>query len=286
MSTERAREQVRQLLDGLSDLEVREVCIAGLRAARRGNRLDNGNLFSLHGHLGREVIPLLADRKGVTLNGPPGEVNLLKEPFLDCLNESWMTGVFEFMNWFVRAGLAWPLGAPVNGSPITLRLTRAGLRFLDLAEDHPLLPGSIERVVARCPGLPNNVQSLLAQGRACLDQGLMQPAIVMMGVAYETAVDRVVDVLVGRGVLADQERGAARRIRDVRDQIDNLFPGRDNIDDRAAMHRAYGCADELRRRRNDGGHAAPTYGFEDREEAEEFLISALRLLPSLWQPAT
>jgi hypothetical protein len=33
-------------------------------------------------------------------------------------------------------------------------------------------------------------------------------------------------------------------------------------------------ADQLRRRRNDGAHTAPTYEFEDREEAEEFLVSS------------
>jgi hypothetical protein len=42
-------------------------------------------------------------------------------------------------------------------------------------------------------------------------------------------------------------------------------------------------ADQLRRRRNDGVHTTPTYGFEDREEAEEFLVSAGRHLPHLWR---
>jgi hypothetical protein len=46
---------------------------------------------------------------------------------------------------------------------------------------------------------------------------------------------------------------------------------------------AYEFADQLRRRRNDASHTAPTYGFEDREEVEELIISAGRHLPDLWR---
>jgi hypothetical protein len=94
----------------------------------------------MHGGLGIELEPLLAARKGV----PAADVNALKEPFLDALNEPWMGGVVEFVNWFVRAGLAWPLGAPRGGFPEALHVTQHGLRFLALSEDHPLLPGFVE----------------------------------------------------------------------------------------------------------------------------------------------
>lgn len=122
-------------------------------------------------------------------------------PFLDALNEPWMGGVVEFLAWFVRARLAWPLGAPANAFPITLRLTRRGARFLEASEDHPLLPGFVDRVAARCPGLPGEVLSLLSDARECLDHGLMRPAIVLMGVAYEVAVENAVDALVTRRAL-------------------------------------------------------------------------------------
>jgi hypothetical protein len=54
-------------------------------------------------------------------------------------------------------------------------------------------------------------------------------------------------------------------------------------DDRFAAHAAYEFADMLRRRRNDASHTAPTYGFEDRGEAEELIVSAGRHLPNLWR---
>jgi hypothetical protein len=58
-----------------------------------------------------------------------------------------------------------------------------------------------------------------------------------------------------------------------------------------AMHGALGLAlpydfaDQLRRRRNDAAHTTPKYDFEDREEAEEFLVSAGRHLPNVWRMA-
>jgi hypothetical protein len=161
MSTTASKESVKALLDGLSDIEVRELCIKALRQWHSRRPADDQ--FQMHGTLGVELVPLLAARKGL----PAGDVNTLKETFIDATNEPWMGGIVEFLSWLTRAGLAWPLGAPVNGLPITLRLTRAGVRLLGLEEDHPLLPGFVERIGARCPGLPDGVLALLGDARTC-----------------------------------------------------------------------------------------------------------------------
>ncbi len=114
----------------------------------------------------------------------------------------------------------------------------------------------------------------------------MRPAIVLMGVAYEVAVEAVVETLVARNVLdaAVAEKKAAARISAVKAKIDTVLPSStvQERDDRFAAHAAYDFADALRRRRNDASHTAPTYGFDDRAETEEFLVSAGRHLPSLW----
>ncbi len=135
MSTQESRAAVKALLDGLSDLEIRELCIKALRLwhAKAPGEVH----LQMHGSLGREIIPLLASRK----NAPEGDVNALKEPFHDATHEPWMTGVVEFVCWFVRAGLAIPLSGAVNGYPISLRLSRAGVRLLEIDDDHPLLQG-------------------------------------------------------------------------------------------------------------------------------------------------
>jgi hypothetical protein len=276
------RALIKSLLDGLADLDVREMCIAALRRAHAEN--PTHRQLQLHGHLGRHLLPALIERKGAQIRDLQG----LSEPFLDAITEDGMEGVAEFVSWFVRAGFAWPLGAPQNWYPVTLNLTRAGQRFLSLTEElHPLMPGSLDRLRERCPGLPDDVPSLVADARECLDHGLMRPAVVLLGVAYEVAIEHAIETLIARGDLpqAVQDQSAAKRIATVRAQIDKVLPDStpQERDDRFATHRAYEFADDLRRRRNDASHTKPTYGFEDRAEVEELIISACRKLPDLWR---
>ena len=287
MPSDRAsQDQVQRLLDGLSDVEVRELCISALRRGYQAKRQPPEHQFQIHGHLGMELLPILADRQGIDLKG---QANVLKETFLDSFTQPWMSGVFEFIAWFVRVGLAWPLGAGTNPTPVNFQLTRAGVRLLERDDDHPLLPRFLERVVLRCPGLPDPVVGLLKQSAACLEHGLTQPAISLMGVAYETAVEEVVSALVKKNVLPATVEGmvAARRIVKVKEKIDAVMPAttKQENDDRYAVHDAYDFASQLRRRRNDASHTTPKYDFEDRQEAEEFLVSAGRHLPNLWRMA-
>ena len=270
------------LLEGLSDLEVRELCIQALR--ERHGRFPLPCQFSVHGELGREVLRLrIADLPNVRLQHG---VDRIKEVFLEALDQPWMTPVVEFMDWFVRAGFAFPLSSTPNAYPITLRLTRVGVRFLEQTDDHPLTPGHIDRLRTRCPGLGEDIVSLLADCRKCFDHALLRPAVVVMGVAYETAVESVAESLVTAGALPPNvlDLGAARRLADVRRAIDTHLPAGTAAerDHRFAVHAAYDFADQLRRRRNDASHTTPRYGFEDRQEIEEFLVSASRHLPPLW----
>src|SRR5450432_2223314 len=92
------------LLDGLSDLEVQELCTGALREWH--SQFPDRREFSIHGDLGRRVVPLLLDRKGVQVG--EDTVNRLKEGFLE-VNLPHMAGVAEFVSWLVRAGFAWPL---------------------------------------------------------------------------------------------------------------------------------------------------------------------------------
>ena len=279
------QERVRRLLQGLSHREMRELGIDALRRwhANRPDHLE----FSMHGDFAREFLPLVAERRGTTLT----DLNTLKEVFIDTQSThlAWMEGVNEFLAWFVQAGLAWPLGAPVNQYPITLHLTLRGRRFLELAEDHhPLVPGFLTRLRARCPGLPKGTLTLMDDARACLEHGLTRPAIAQLGLAYEHTIEKVADKLVARGRLASADiadKSAAVRLREVRAAINSVLPGPPpprNRDTRNSVHDAYDFAETLRRRRNDAMHTTPTYAFNDRSEAEELLVSAGRHFPNLW----
>ena len=288
---------VERLLTGLSDIEVRELCLQALRqcrAERAAMRRPVETALSLPGHLGLHVVPLLAKRKGETLPALNGErypgfeqANQMKEAFIKCLGEPWMSSVLEFVVWFTRAGLGVPLAAGGEPYPITIRLTRAGERLLDQAADHPLLPGAIERTCSRCADLPDDVIGLLADARACVDHGLLRPAISVLGVAYEVAIESVGESLITKSVLVATvaDAGAAVRIREVKAKIDSVLPAgtMQERDDRFATHAAYDFAHALRRRRNDASHTTPSYGFDDRGETEELFVSALRHLPNLWR---
>jgi hypothetical protein len=286
------RSVARELLSGVSDLTMRELCVRALRQAC-ANRSDDQ--IGLNGDLCGTLTGLLAKHKGWTLYGNPSgtapevvsrDPAGVREALFGALGEQDGAPVFEFVNWFVRAGLGWPI-CDSKGLPHTLRLTRAGRRFLQSSEDHPLLPGFLERTADRCPGLPSDVLSLMADARECLDHGLMRPAVVLLGVAYEVAVEHVAQSLVGRGVLDASilEKSASKRIEAIRSQIETLLPGNrgPEKDDRREVEDAYVFADQLRRRRNDASHTTPTYGFEDRAEVEELIVSAGRQLPNLWR---
>lgn len=271
-----------ELLAGISDVEVRELCIESLRVWRKSR--PGQSQTALHDTFGTELVRQLYERKPELRPTPDTDP---KQSLIDSLAQPGFEAVAEFICWFVQAGFAWPLVGETNQYPITLHITRSGLRFLEGSSDHPLLPGFVNRIATRCPRLPDAVQALLLDARACLDHGLMRPAIQLMGVTYEVAIEHVVDSLVARQALAATvaDEKAARRIAAIRGVINTVLPNStlQQKEDRFAVHAAYDFADQIRRRRNDASHTTPRYDFEDRHEAEEFLISAGRHLPYLWQ---
>lgn len=240
----------------------------------------------MHGDLGLELIPILGERKQRSnLNA-----HRLKEVFVDhdAMRMVWTQSVCEFTWWIVRAGLAVEIQRD-KGTSILFRLTRRGARLLDGADDDALLPGFLDRVRARCPNLPDGVEALLVDARACLDHGLLRPAVVLMGVAYELAIEHVVDALVTKGLLhanTPMQKPAEKIDRILKlirsPAVNAVLP---TTDERTAAERAYDFADTLRLRRNDAAHTTPKYDFAHRAETEEFLISASRHLPALWSLA-
>jgi hypothetical protein len=273
------------LLEGVSKRVIWELCIKVLR--RRRTKQPGANVFETHRHLGEMVVSELASAKALRMdrNWATDVFQYAQE------HDSALQGVAEFVWWMVRAGLAIPFRLTYEhrqdcGHLGALRLTQSGMAFLDAEdEDHPLLPEWPERVRHRCPGLSDEVIALLEDARACMDVGLLRPAVVLMGLAYETAIDDVVEHLNTLGYLrpqVDKDRTSAKVKRDkVASIIDAVLTGSfpDDVD---TARDAHDFADRLRLRRNNAAHTRPRYGFEDREEVEEFLVSAARHLPGLW----
>jgi hypothetical protein len=278
------KENVKALLENVPDATVREMCIEGLRRWHR--REPAHNHIQMHGTLGRELVPQLLTRAQRTVSAD--EQNQLKEPFIDAQDEAWMAPVTEFIWWFIGCGFAAPTVFAV-GNLVDMRLTRRGVAFLEAPADHPQLPGYLARLVARCRNLPDGVIELLTDASDCLEHGLRRPGIVLMGVAYELAIETVVESLITRGHLpaSATDLKPAMRINAVRGTIDSVLPGTtpQEKDDRHATRRAYDFADDLRRRRNDASHTTPRYPFNDPQEAEEYFVSAGRNLPLVWSMA-
>lgn len=253
-----------------------------------------GDVFVMHGDFGLELARLLQHKAGRS----QVDAIRLKEVFMDddAMGKEWMRGVIEFLWWLARSGLAVELQrAVVHGNqvaryPFSMRLTKRGMRLLDGSDDNPMLPGFLDRVGGRCPGLPDAVTALLVDARACYDHSLMRPAVVLMGVAYELAIEHVVEALVTKNLVLPNTPGqkAGERIKRIKAllatpaTINTVLP---NSDDRTAAGAAYDFADHLRQRRNEAAHTTPLFDFDHTAETEEFLISAGRHLPALWSLA-
>ncbi len=285
-------ERVRGLLDGLTEAEVRAFGIQAIRNHRAWVRQQGrppDHVFQMHGSFGREFALALAKHKGVSITGT--DADTLKEVFsggvVDALHEPWMIGVLGFLSWLSNSGLAFLRSQGIG--EIRIMLTPRGIAFFDRdeVEDDPLLPGFLERIKDRCPGLPDGVIALLVDTRACLDRSLGRPAVVLMGLAYETVIEQVVDALATTGHVEEKTRRAeaADRIKRIkgllRDEarFKDLVPERD---DRRHVELAYDFADNLRLRRNEGAHTTPAFDFDHPAENHEFLVSAGRNLPGLW----
>jgi hypothetical protein len=279
---EKERNELTQLLEGLSEKEVHVIGVQTLRNLKRQNQLQDGHV-TLHSAFPPTFVVLLAAHRNITPKAQD-----FRHLFQHELSQPYLLPVFEFVMWLARVGLAWPMMTNTQ-TPITLRLTRPGERFVARTDDdHPLLPTYVERIKERSPGLPESVTSLLGQSKTCLDHALMRPAVSLMGVAYEAAIEEVIEKLIKRRKLTAQvgrALSAVDRIATVTAMIDTLLPGRGRkkAEERRAAHAAWDFADRLRSRRNDASHAEPAYGFDDREEAEELLVSAGRHLPDLWR---
>src|SRR6266700_1583293 len=164
-------EIAKELLQGVSAEQFRGF---GIEALRRWRKHANSSSFQIHGDFGLEIVPLLAQAKNRTGVDP----NAVKEPFLSEQGHPWMLPVIDFTAWLVAAGLAVPLQFNTSsGYRVPYGLTTAGFRLFGGYEDHPSLPGFVDRVVARCPGLPDEVPVHLVDARACLDYGLGRPAV-------------------------------------------------------------------------------------------------------------
>lgn len=287
--------EVTKLLKGRSRVEVRAICIEALRCWHRD--VPQERVAQMHGALG-----LYASRLMIEQRKAPFNENDAKEPFLYNQRDPALAPIMEFVWWMARGALAVPdldvegagavsgggLGHPPASTRVSgpayvsaLRITDAGVRFLEAGEEHPLSPGYLRRLRERHPDVTEEVVLLVEDAQACLEFRLMRPAVVLLGLAYETAVLKVLETLTEKALVKGPKAtdNAARRIAILRSTLPRL-EYRD--DERATATAAIDFADHLRVRRNDASHPVESWPFDDSDEVEELIVSAARHLPFLW----
>ena len=291
------------LLEGITDEQMRAIGIEALRRWRRRtlaatelvrDRIEAypNTVFALH-DVGIELVPLLAERKGVK----DPMVRDLKEVFIDdaAMFRAWMSPFVEFIWWLVRAGLAVEHTYGYKGPqaqyplqrvfPTSMRLTSRGLRLLERGDDDPLLPGFLERIKLRCVGLSAGVVEMLKDARACLDLSLVRPAVLVMGAAYEQAIEDAIEKLITKGLLPKGALGlvAAKRLEKIRELMATAQAKHvaQNADDRRRIEAAVDFADTLRLARNDVAHGLSSFDYT-QPEAEDLIVRAGFHLPGLW----
>jgi hypothetical protein len=262
---------VEDLVSGLTVLEARALCLGALREWYAEQQRPVLRI-TLHGDLGLEVLKRLAQEKAV-----PFDVVAGKEAFLEAQHEAFMRPLLEFVWWLVRIGAAMP-GANSGENLVSIFLTESGERLLQKTGDHPLLPGYLRRLKERCRDLPLSVINYFGDGQDCFAHGVRRPAVIVVGLAFEVAVEWVLKGFEGKTAHPLKWKNASEAVT----KLKSVLPRLELRDEqRRLASAAADFADHLRVRRNDGAHGKGPQ-FDDDEEVEELLVSAGRHLEVLY----
>lgn len=276
-TTREGQRNLESALTGLSYRQTWSLCVEALRDLRRAGPKVTFKVSTLQGYL----FPLLKRHLGLA-------DNIELAPLYDALQHDHGAHVLQFLIWLERAGLAYPLGSNVGSYVDTMRMLPAGMKFLDgELGASPYHPEWIARIKKDCPGVTDEIVSLLEDAVSCFQHGLNRPAVGLLGVAFEAAIIEVFDRLSTTHNITmkpPKAQKAWQYIEAVRSGIDARITTAhsDYKDRRASARRACDFADDLRERRNQASHPLGA-SFDDPSEVDEMFISAARKLPQLWQ---
>jgi hypothetical protein len=266
------------LLEGLTERQVREFCIEAMRRVRRtGDRASTVRLDPAT--LQHQLVIVLREH-----HKKQHEASVPVASLLMNLGEDWAAPIMEFFAWLERSGLVFRYGGTVQEPVQRIRLLPAGLRFFDSSDDgHPLVPGWAERLKKRCPKVTDDTFDLIVDSHECYERGLLRASLALLGVAFEGVVDDAFNAMIADGLTlpVPVPNNASQRLASVRAGASLKLAGPQNRDARRGAEHACDFADRLRQRRNDASHRKTAFAFGDRQEVEEFLIMAALELPAL-----
>jgi hypothetical protein len=273
------------LFEGMDEVTVREYLIAAVRKVR-ANPVNRPSTEKLHlTTIQRELLPMLRARDNAP-NVPESPCGFLSD-YLGW-DHPWALPVVSFLSWLERTGLVFlPGRGGADDYVRQMRLLPAGREFFDRPSDgHPLMPGWIERIKARCPGLGDDVLAIMSDAQTCHAHELLRASVVLLGVAFETVVGSVHESMEAKNLplTPPKPRLAAERIASVRSGINLRIPGNKgaDVEARTAADNACVFSDQLRSRRNDGSHLKAKYPINDADEVRDLLAGAARHMPALW----
>lgn len=266
--------EVEGLVDGLSDAKIARLVVVALRATWRTGNSKRCDHFQVNDRLGRELVTVFAEAKNETAS--PERRERLKEVFLSTLLNPKLRPIGVALWALVHRGFFVPsLVSAGNGDLLRVHPTKLGERLLDTEEDHPAIPGFLRRAADQCNNLPEEVLLHLDDAQRCLDAGLLRAGVVLAGLSYEVAIDKLLDTHKPR--IGKKPWEAKERI----EKLEKLLPAIVDPSARARARAALTFAETLRDRRNAASHPGQAYPFTSGE-LEELVWSAGRLLPGLW----
>lgn len=185
----------------------------------------------------------------------------------------------------IGQGLAFPRLQNANDVVTVKRLslTAKGELIVDRLDHHPRHPGFIRRFRESAPTATDEVVAHLEDAVACLEAGLLRPALMMLGVVNERTIAITHAALVHEQKLSPP--GARPPARTLLGEIEKVVrawkQGGGKAEDQHRLTMAIAAAETIRVERNEAAH--PSKRVDDVGQVESMAMSAASMLPVLWE---
>jgi len=277
-------------LHHVTERQVREALVEGIEFLRERSQ---GQVTFEYKQLVGQVARILASEQSMDAARHWEQYQVsLPEPVPGTQRESDDNRKLLSAIWgLIAGGLLFPrLNSLREGYPhalYKLTLTEKGERVLSNASEHPLHPGFISRFRAKAPTASDAVVAHLEDAVSCLENGLLRPSLMMLGLANEETIRAC------HAALAYEKKvPAAPALAKTRDLLSAIEPVvRGWAGKREEQHRlslALTAAEEIRVERNDAAH--PGKKVTDEPHIEHLLSLVAHHCAIFWEvivkPAT
>lgn len=174
----------------------------------------------------------------------------------------WYDQELHFWRWMEQAGFAMEYDR--NEQNPRWAIADLGIRRLD--SEHPLRPGTVERLWAQFGDDHEDSLARLEDAITCLEAGLYRAAVVLLGLSYEELVKLLHERLDPKA----KAYNALDRQKQVRKRVENA----PNSEPKERALAALNVADSIREERNDAAHKAASEW--EATEVDELLADGLR----------